>query len=84
MRVLSMQLTVNARPLLNSTFIRTDLPGHESFSMELVNDTIRVTHREKGVFILPMSSVSWYVLDPAATVPARRGRPRKKEAIAAA
>jgi len=34
MRVLSMQLTVNARPLLNSTFIRTDLPGHESFSME--------------------------------------------------
>jgi len=52
--------------------------------MELVNDTIRVTHREKGVFILPMSSVSWYVLDPAATAPARRGRPRKKEAIAAA
>jgi hypothetical protein len=87
MRVLAIQLTVNARPLLNTNFIRTDLPSHEAFSMRLVGDAVEVTHREKGVFIIPMSSVSWYILDPQAepvTVPKKRGRPRKARVSATA
>ena len=83
MRVLAIQLTVNSRPLLNTNFIRTDLPSHEAFSMRLVGNTIEVTHREKGAFVVPMSSVSWYILDPQAepvAPPRKRGRPRKVKA----
>ena len=95
MRVLAMQLTANAKPLLNNNFINTENPGHELFEMHLnsAGTMIEIVHREKGAFIVPLTSVSWFRPDPiaagytfGATAPVikkRRGRPRKVDVVTA-
>ena len=95
MRVLALQLTANAKPLLNNTFINTELKQHGAFEMHL-NSTgtmVEIVHREKGAFIIPLTSVSWFRPDPiaagytfGATAPVikkRRGRPRKVDVVTA-
>jgi len=84
MRVIALQLTANAKPLLNNTFINTELKQHQEFEMHLNNNMIEIIHREKGAFIIPLTSVSWFRPDPIAagpTVKKRRGRPRKSTPI---
>ena len=90
MRVLALQLTANAKPLLNNTFINTELKQHEAFEMHLnsTNTMIEIVHKEKGAFIVPLTSVSWFRPDLAskATAPIikkRRGRPRKVDVVTA-
>ena len=90
MRVLALQLTANAKPLLNNTFINTELKQHGAFEMHL-NSTgtmVEIVHKEKGAFIIPLTSVSWFRPDPtsSATAPVikkRRGRPRKVDVVTA-
>ena len=85
MRVLALQLTANAKPLLNN-FINTTLKQHQDFEMNLVNKgtAIEVVHKEKGSFVIPMSSVSWFRPAPkgsavvAPLIKKRRGRPKKE------
>ena len=89
MRVIALQLTANAKPLLNNTFINTELKQHQEFEMHLNsnNNMIEIIHREKGAFIIPLTSVSWFRPDPVAAgytfgqVKKRRGRPRKSTPI---
>ena len=84
MRVLALQLTANAKPLLNNTFINTSLKQHQDFEMHLNNEMIEVVHKEKGAFIIPLTSVSWFRPDPTVASPVvkkRRGRPRKSTPI---
>ena len=88
MRVTALQLTANSKPLLNNTFINTELRQHQAFEMHLNSSTnmIEIVHREKGVFILPLTSVSWFRPHPdassiGAVVKKRRGRPRKSAPI---
>ena len=84
MRVIALQLTANAKPLLNNTFINTTLKQHQDFEMHLNNEMIEVVHREKGAYIIPLTSVSWFRPDPAVASPVakkRRGRPRKSTPI---
>ena len=91
MRVIALQLTANAKPLLNNTFINTELKQHQEFEMHLNNNMIEIIHREKGAFIIPLTSVSWFRPDPIAagytfgqaapSVKKRRGRPRKSTPI---
>ena len=88
MRVLALQLTANAKPLLNTTFINAAIPKHEGiFEMKLVKDGIEVVHKTKGTYILPMSSVSWFRFDPKeamAEVPVKRGRGRPRKVVSPA
>ena len=87
MRILALQLTANAKPLLNNTFINTELKQHEVFELYLNNNMIEVVHKERGAFIIPLTSVSWFRPDPSivgASTPLikkRRGRPRKANPI---
>ena len=87
MRILAIQLTANAKPLLNNTFINTELKQHEVFEMYLNNNMIEVVHKERGAFIIPLTSVSWFRPDPgvvgasAPLIKKRRGRPRKSTPI---
>ena len=86
MRVIALQLTANAKPLLNNTFINTRLKQHQEFEMHLnsSNNMIEIVHREKGAYIIPLTSVSWFQPDPTGTGPTvkkRRGRPRKSTPI---
>ena len=93
MRVVALQLTANAKPLLNNTFINTRLKQHQEFEMHLnsSNNMIEIVHREKGAYIIPLTSVSWFQPDPIAAgytfgqaAPAakkRRGRPRKSTPV---
>lgn len=89
MRVLALQLTSNAKPLLNTTFINTAIPKHGGvFEMKRVLDGIEVVHKTKGTYVIPMSSVSWFRFDPAEAAPVApvkrgRGRPRKADSSAA-
>ena len=84
MRVLALQLTANAKPLLNNNFINCDLKQHQGFEMTLKGNAIEVNHPEKGFFVVPMSSVSWFRPAPkgsavvAPLVKKRRGRPKKE------
>ena len=88
MRVLAMQLTDSAKPLLNKTFINVEQSSHSDFEMTKVDGGIEVVHKERGSFIVPISSISWYRLDPSASVPVvtppRRGRGRPRKASTAA
>ena len=86
MRVIALQLTANAKPLLNNTFINTRLKQHQEFEMHLnsSNNMIEIVHREKGAYIIPLTSVSWFQPAPTGTGPTvkkRRGRPRKPTPI---
>ena len=91
MRILALQLTANAKPLLNNTFINTELKQHQEFEMHLnsTSTMIEIVHKEKGAFIIPLTSVSWFRPDPIAAgyvfgqVKKRRGRPRKSTPIVA-
>ncbi len=84
MRVLALQLTASAKPLLNNNFINTTLKQHQDFEMTLKGDVIEVAHKEKGLFIIPMSSISWFRPEPkgsavvAPLIKKRRGRPKKE------
>ena len=83
MRVLALQLTARAKPLLNNNFINTTLKQHQDFEMTLNGDVIEVVHKEKGLFIIPMSSISWFRPAPKGSavvtpiIKKRRGRPKK-------
>jgi len=81
MRVIALQLTANAKPLLNNTFINTGLKQHQDFEMHLNNNMIEIVHKEKGAFIVPLTSISWFRPDPGGVatpiVKRRRGRPKK-------
>lgn len=86
MRVLALQLTANAKPLLNNNFINTTLKQHQDFEMTLKGNAIEVVHKEKGFFVIPMSSISWFRPAPkgsavvAPLIKKRRGRPKKEVA----
>ena len=90
MRVLALQLTANAKPLLNNNFINTTLKQHQDFEMTLKGNAIEVVHKEKGFFVIPMSSISWFRHPPkgsavvAPLIKKRRGRPKKEVAKAEA
>ena len=84
MRVLALQLTASAKPLLNNNFINTPLKQHQDFEMTLSGDVIEVVHKETGLFIIPMSSISWFRPAPKGSavvtpiIKKRRGRPKKE------
>ena len=84
MRVIALQLTANSKPLLNNTFINTTLKQHQDFEMTLKGNAIEVVHKEKGFFVIPMSSVSWFRPAPKGSavvtpiIKKRRGRPKKE------
>ena len=86
MRVRAMQLTANSKPLHNNTFINTSLPQHHQYEMTLQGNAIEVVHKEKGCFVIPMSSVSWFQPEPkgsavvAPIVKKRRSRTKKEAA----
>ena len=84
MRVIAIQLTANAKPLLNNTFINTELKQHQDFEMQLKDNLLEVTHREKGHYSIPLASISWFRPDPtpveAAPVVVKKRRSRTRKA----
>ena len=84
MRVLALQLTASAKPLLNNNFINTTLKQHQDFEMTLKGNAIEVLHKENGLIVIPMSSISWFRPAPKGSavvtpiIKKRRGRPKKE------
>ena len=64
MRVTAMQLNTNSRPLMNHSYINTDLRQYRMFTIEInkSHSAITVRHVEKGTYTVPIGSVSWYKL----------------------
>ena len=64
MRVTAMQLNTNTRPLMNHSYINTDLRQYRMFTIEInkSHSAITVRHEEKGTYTVPIGSVSWYKL----------------------
>jgi hypothetical protein len=84
-----MQLTENAKPLLNNTFINVEHASYSDFEMTKVDGGIEVVHKDRGCFVVPISSISWYRPDPSAVLPVAppkrgRGRPRNPGKVSTA
>ena len=89
MIVEAIQLTANAKPLLNNTFINTQLKEHELYELTIADGAsmIKVHHKTKGVFMIPLTSVSWFrpakitaAVTAATIVTPKKRRTRQKPA----
>lgn len=66
MQIQAMQLNENAKPLLNNTHINTKNPQHKAFTLTLDKGAqfLTVTHKEKGIFLVPIQQISWMRPEP--------------------
>lgn len=73
MKVLAIQLSKEAKPLLNNTYIDVENPNYADYDLRLEKDFLMVEHKVKGMFAIPVASISWMRVAKAT-----KGRPKKE------
>jgi hypothetical protein len=72
MKVLAIQLNSTSQPLLNNNYISVENPNYGDYDLKLEKDFVTVSHKTKGIFVIPLTAISWMKIEKVA-----RGRPKK-------
>lgn len=60
-KVLTARFDTGTRPLLDQTFV---VNGEKGFNLKVDGDFLIVEHDSRGVFAVPLTSVSWMKVEP--------------------
>ncbi len=77
MRIISLQLMQDARPLYGDSFINVETT-HHNWELTLVGDVIHAVCPKRGLFIVPLSSCSWVHAEKPVEQPKRVRKVAKK------